>query len=146
MIDRVYNEMYNTLHKYKEAKHTMTLGEIIKKYREENDMSQREFAKQSGLSNSYISQLEMNTNSKNGQPIKPQLETIKAVADAMGTTIDEVFSQMDDIMIDISKKTATGESSDLDARIMVLVRQLPDHLKESLLDLLQSSVHGVRRR
>ncbi len=124
----------------------MTLGEIIKKYREENDMSQREFAKISGLSNSYISQLEMNVNSKNGQPIKPQLETIKAVADAMGTTVDELFSQMDDIMIDISKKTATGESSDLDARIMVLVRQLPDHLKESLLDLLQSSVHGVRRR
>ena len=124
----------------------MTLGEIIKKYREENDMSQREFAKQSGLSNSYISQLEMNVNSKNGQPIKPQLETIKAVADAMGTTIDDLFSQMDDIMIDISKKTATGESNDLDARIMVLVRQLPDHLKESLLDLLQSSVHGVRRR
>ena len=124
----------------------MTLGEIIKKYREENDMSQREFAKLSGLSNSYISQLEMNINSKNGQPIKPQLETIKAVADAMGTTVDELFSQMDDIMIDISKKTATGESSDLDARIMVLVRQLPDHLKESLLDLLQSSVHGVRRR
>ena len=124
----------------------MTLGEIIKKYREENDMSQREFAKISGLSNSYISQLEMNVNSKNGQPIKPQLETIKAVADAMHITVDELFSQMDDIMIDISKKTATGESNDLDARIMVLVRQLPDHLKESFLDILQVSVDGVRRR
>lgn len=124
----------------------MTLGEIIKKYREENDMSQREFAKICGLSNSYISQLEMNINSKNGQPIKPQLETIKAVADAMHITVDELFSQMDDIMIDISKKTATGESNDLDARIMVLVRQLPDHLKESFLDILQVSVDGVRRR
>jgi len=124
----------------------MTLGEIIKKYREENDMSQREFAKICGLSNSYISQLEMNVNSKNGQPIKPQLETIKAVADAMHITVDELFSQMDDIMIDISKKTATGESNDLDARIMVLVRQLPDHLKESFLDILQVSVDGVRRR
>ena len=124
----------------------MTLGEIIKKYREENDMSQREFAKICGLSNSYISQLEMNVNSRNGQPIKPQLETIKAVADAMHITVDELFSQMDDIMIDISKKTATGESNDLDARIMVLVRQLPDHLKESFLDILQVSVDGVRRR
>lgn len=124
----------------------MTLGEIIKKYREENDMSQREFAKICGLSNSYISQLEMNVNSKNGQPIKPQLETIKAVADAMHITVDELFSQMDDIMIDISKKTATGESNDLDARIMVLVRQLPDNLKESFLDILQVSVDGVRRR
>lgn len=124
----------------------MTLGGIIKKYREENDMSQREFARISGLSNSYISQLEANVNSKNGQPIKPQLETIKAVADTMHTTIDEIFSQIDDFTIDLTKKTATGEDSDLDARIMILVRQLPENLKESLYDILQVAVDGVRRR
>ncbi len=124
----------------------MTLGGIIKKYREENDMSQREFARISGLSNSYISQLEANVNSKNGQPIKPQLETIMAVAETMHTTIDEIFSQIDDFTIDLTKKTATGEDSDLDARIMILVRQLPENLKESLYDILQVAVDGVRRR
>ena len=124
----------------------MTLGEIIKEYREANKLSQREFAKLAGLSNSYISQLEMNSNSKNGLPIKPQIETIKAVADAMNTTIDVLFSQMDDILIDISKKPATGEGSELDRKIMRLVCQLPDDLKESLYDLLQAAVLGAGRR
>lgn len=124
----------------------MTLGEIIKEYREANKLSQREFAKLAGLSNSYISQLEMNSNSKNGLPIKPQIETIKAVADAMNTTIDVLFSQMDDILIDISKKPATGEGSELDRKIMRLVCQLPDDLKESLYDLLQVAVLGAGRR
>ncbi|MBO6309385.1 MAG: helix-turn-helix transcriptional regulator [Oribacterium sp.] len=124
----------------------MTLGEIIKEYREANKLSQREFAKLAGLSNSYISQLEMNTNSKNGLPIKPQIETIKAVADAMNTTIDVLFAQMDDIVIDISKKPAADEGSELDHKIMRLVYQLPDDLKESLYDLLQAAVLGVGRR
>lgn len=124
----------------------MTLGEIIKEYREENKLSQREFAKLAGLSNSYISQLEMNTNSKNGLPIKPQIETIKAVADAMNTTIDVLFTQMDDIVIDISKKPTADEGSELDRKIMRLVYQLPDDLKESLYDLLQAAVLGAGRR
>lgn len=124
----------------------MTLGEIIKKYREENRLSQREFAKLTGLSNSYISQLEMNQNSKNGLPIKPQLETIKAVADAMGTTVDVIFSQMDDITIDISKKLATSDGDELDQKIMHLVSQLPEDLKESLYDILRAVVRGVRKR
>ena len=124
----------------------MTLGEIIKEYREANKLSQREFAKLAGLSNSYISQLEMNTNSKNGLPIKPQIETIKAVADAMNTTIDVLFAQMDDIVIDISKKPAADEGSELDRKIMRLVYQLPDDLKESLYDLLQAAVLGAGRR
>lgn len=124
----------------------MTLGDIIKKYREENKLSQREFARMTGLSNSYISQLEMNTNSKNGLPIKPQLETIKAVADAMHTTVDVIFSQMDDITIDISKKPTANEDSELDQKIMNLVYQLPDDLKESVYDILQVVVLGARRR
>ena len=122
----------------------MTLGDVIKEFRTENDISQREFARMTGLSNSYISQLEMNTNSKNGQPIKPQIETFKAVADAMGITIDKLFSKVDDMSIGINKPVT--DDDELDEKIMSLVRQLPDHLKESLYDLLQSAVHGVRRR
>ena len=123
----------------------MTLGEVIKKYREENDISQREFARKTGLSNSYISQLEMNMNSKNGQPIKPQLETYKAVADAMGITIDALFCMVDDMEISLRKMPA-AEGSELDQKIMNLVYQLPEDLKESVYDLLQAAVLGARRK
>ena len=123
----------------------MTLGEVIKKYREDNDISQREFARMTGLSNSYISQLEMNMNSKNGQPIKPQLETYKAVADAMGITIDALFCMVDDMEISLRKMPA-AEGSELDQKIMNLVYQLPEDLKDSVYDLLQAAVLGARRR
>lgn len=123
----------------------MTLGEVIKKYREDNDISQREFARMTGLSNSYISQLEMNMNSKNGQPIKPQLETYKAVADAMGITIDALFCMVDDMEISLRKMPA-AEGSELDQKIMNLVYQLPEDLKESVYDLLQAAVLGARRK
>lgn len=123
----------------------MTLGEVIKKYRNDNHISQREFANMTGLSNSYISQLEKNVNSKNGQPIKPQIETYKAVADAMGITIDVLFEQVDDIEISLKKMPAAG-SSELDGKIMNLIYQLPEDLKESVYDLLQAVALGARRR
>ena len=122
----------------------MTLGDLIKNYREENDLSQRDFAKMAGLSNSFISQLEMNKNSKNGQPIKPQIETFKAVADAMHTTVDVLFSQIDDMKIGINKPAA-DDGNGLDGKIMNLVYQLPEDLKESLYALLQASVRGARK-
>lgn len=120
----------------------MTLGDLIKGYRIEHGISQREFAKMSGLSNSYISQLEMNSNSKNGQPIKPQIETFKAVADAMHTTVDALFSQVEDMSIGINKPIA-DDGDELDAKIMNLVQRLPEDLKLSLYDLLQAAVLGA---
>jgi transcriptional regulator with XRE-family HTH domain len=122
----------------------MTLGDVIKKYRKENDISQRDFAKMTGLSNSYISQLEKNKNSKNGQPIKPTLDTFKVVADAMNINVDALLNQVDDMVISLSQLVTDG--NELDNEIMNLVRQLPDNLKESLHDILQSLVRGARMK
>lgn len=124
----------------------MTLGEIVKEYRDTQKMSQRKFAELSGLSNSYISMLEQNINSKNGMAIKPSLEAIKKVADTMHVSIDEVLRKMDDIEIDISEKPTTSKDGELNARIMNLVNQLPEDLKLSLLDLLQAAVVGARTK
>ena len=116
----------------------MTLGAIIKKYREEQGMSQRKFAELSGMSHSYLSQLESNVNTKNGQPIKPSLETIRSAAAVMGSTLDDLMREMGDELI----STSLGEIDDL---IMRLVRQLPEELKNDLLHLLQVTVAGVRK-
>lgn len=87
----------------------MTLGEIIKEFRERNSMSQRKFAELSNLSNSYISMLERNANSKNGEPIKPSLETLKAVSDVMNIPLDDVLRRLDDgIEINISERNMTN--------------------------------------
>ena len=61
----------------------MTLGQIIRAYREENSMSMDRFAKSSGLSKGYISQLENNLNPKTGEPPVPSMATIKKAANGM---------------------------------------------------------------
>lgn len=73
----------------------MTLGDLIKKYREENKLSMAEFASKSGLSKAYISLLEKNKNPKTGKEITPSIDVIKKVSDAIGLDFDEVFSSID---------------------------------------------------
>ena len=73
----------------------MTLGDLIKKYRNENNLSMAEFASKSGLSKAYISLLEKNKNPKTGKEITPSIDVIKKVSDAIGMDFDEVFSSID---------------------------------------------------
>lgn len=61
----------------------MTLGEMIKRYRKENDLSMDAFAKRSGISKAYISLLEKNKHPKTGKPIAPSIQSIKQAADGM---------------------------------------------------------------
>lgn len=73
----------------------MTLGQIIKAYRDENNMSMDDFSKASGLSKAYISQLEKNLNPKTGEPPIPSITSIQKVANGMFMCFDELFSQLD---------------------------------------------------
>lgn len=74
----------------------MNLGDIVKRYREDNHISMDEFAKRSNLSKGYISMLEKNKNPRSKKPIIPSLDTIKQVAWAMGMTLDSIIKQLDD--------------------------------------------------
>lgn len=73
----------------------MTLGDLIKKYRSDNNLSMAEFASKSGLSKAYISLLEKNRNPKTGKEITPSIDVIKKVSDAIGKDFDEVFSSIE---------------------------------------------------
>lgn len=78
----------------------MTLGDLILKYRTENDISQREFATRCGVSNAYISMLEKNQNTKTGKPMVPSLKQFMAISHAMHLSMDEVLELVDDETID----------------------------------------------
>ena len=64
----------------------MTLSEIVKNYREENGISQREFAKRCELSNSLISIIERGVNPQTGNPVDPDSRTLRRLAAGMGMT------------------------------------------------------------
>jgi len=49
----------------------MTLGDFLRKYRDDHNISQRSFAKACGVSNGYISMIEKGINPKTNEPITP---------------------------------------------------------------------------
>lgn len=73
----------------------MLLGDMIKKYREENEMSLQDFAERIGTSRSYIHMLEKNVNPTTNKPINPSIETLKLLAYAMNMDLQYLLTQLD---------------------------------------------------
>ena len=92
----------------------MTLGDIIKEYREKHNISMDEFSKISNLSKGYISMLENNTNPRNNKPIAPTLPTIRKIASAMSMDVDSILKILDydqEINLDFeSEKSINGRN------------------------------------
>lgn len=101
----------------------MTLGEFIKNFREENNLSQRQFSAKSGISNSLVSMLEANMNNHTGKPITPTIETIACVARACQCSIDDILNQIDSIDIDISRAESYVMSKE-EAQLLAYYRSM----------------------
>lgn len=86
----------------------MTLGDVIKEFRELNNLSMEEFAKMSNLSKSYISMLENNKDPR-GNPINPSIETIDKVASTIGVELDTLVSKIDQDVVVNRKKTPPSD-------------------------------------
>ena len=82
----------------------MTLGEIIKAYRMEHQLSMDAFAEKSGMSKAYISLLEKNKHPKTGKAIAPSVQMIKQAADGMSMDFNDLFQMID------SEVTISGEA------------------------------------
>lgn len=81
----------------------MSLGNIIKNYREVNRMSMDDFSRVSGISKAYISMLEKNINPRTGKAPVPTIEYIQKAAKAMFMSFDELFTMLDnESCVDIS--------------------------------------------
>lgn len=63
----------------------MTLADYLKKYRSENDISQRELAKKCEISNSLISLIEQ------GRQMELSIRNYKALAKGTGVTLHQLF-------------------------------------------------------
>lgn len=87
----------------------MRLGEIIAKYRKEHALSQRQFsALCDGVSNGYISMIENDRNPSTGKPIIPSLDKLSVIAGAMGMTLHELISILDDMPVGVSPKATSN--------------------------------------
>ena len=90
----------------------MKLSNIVTEYRNRMQISQREFARRCGLSNSYISFIENEYNPRTGKPIVPTLEQYQKIASGMGLSVHQLFEQLD-------------EDSPVDLHVSVVEKPLP---------------------
>ena len=87
----------------------MTLGEYIKAYREAHGESQRDFAARCGMSNTNISFLERGINPRTGRQIVPNYMTLKKLANAMGTPLEDILNSVEDFEIALTPVRTFGD-------------------------------------
>lgn len=109
----------------------MTLGEIIKEYRNAHNLSMDAFSEKSGISKAYISLLEKNKHPQTGKPIAPSIQCIKQAAEGMSMDFNLLFSKIDgNITLNdtnseksLSKKDERDIKKDLDSLMAKLTSQ-----------------------
>ena len=109
----------------------MTLGDIIKDYRIEHELSMDRFAEISGLSKSYISMLERNRDPR-GNEIKPSIEVIDKVANAVKKPFEEVFNMLDNnvtVTVNSTKKAVDTFISDEITSLIEAYEKADDEVK-----------------
>lgn len=88
----------------------MHIGKYIKKYRDTNNLSMAEFAKESGISKAYVSVLEKNRDPRNGKEIIPSIPIIKKVSDTIGISFDDLLNSLDENQIIALNETKTEKN------------------------------------
>lgn len=112
----------------------MTIGEIIIKYKKEhNNLSQREFSRQCGLTNGTISMYESGINPKTKKPITPQLPTLNKLAKGMGISIDTLFEMADDLPISLLHNSNETPLTTNESQLLTNYRSLNDLGKQEAL-------------
>lgn len=116
----------------------MTLGEFIKNYRSDHDMSMDKFSEMSGISKSYISLLEKNRHPKTGKPIAPSVKCIRQVSDCVHIDFNTLFSMLDgDISLFDESAMDNFHVSDLEKQIILAYRHADGIDKEMVLRILK---------
>ena len=117
----------------------MTLKDLVIKYRADNGLSQRQFALQCGLSNGYISMLEKWINPSTGAKITPTLPALSKLATGMHTTLNELFTLVDDMDVDVKTPALSEEDglASVDMEIISLLAGLSDAKKQQAISFLR---------
>ncbi|WP_295181556.1 helix-turn-helix transcriptional regulator [Veillonella sp.] len=132
----------------------MHIGDLIKKYRTEHNLTQKQMGQLLGFTKAYISMLELNKNSRSGKPIAPSTTVLKAVADLYEISIDDLLTLLDgDQLIDLApnKDSEKGYYDDLEvaelaeeARINPDIRILFSATKGISKESLQKTIDFVK--
>jgi transcriptional regulator with XRE-family HTH domain len=80
-----------------------SIGETIRKQRELNQVSMRQFAEQAGISNPYLSQIERGLR-------EPSERVLEAIAESLETSADALYEQAG-IVVEEGSETAAARAA-----------------------------------
>lgn len=120
----------------------MTIGEVIRRYREDHNLSQRQFALKCNISNGYISMLEKGINPKTNEPIMPSIAALKAISSAMNISLNDLLIQADDMPVNLSLELELQSSTRDDSRLLEFV-DLFQKLTNEQQSLIISQIKGI---
>ena len=123
----------------------MDIGKIIKRYREDNNLSLRDFAIKCGTSHSYIAMLENGKNSKTGEPIIPTLTMLNKISSGLCITLNELLSICDDIPVSLSQEEPpeVPKLSEGEELLLELFRKLPKAAQDSYTEKLREALQTL---
>ena len=113
----------------------MRLGEWIKNYRLEHDMSMQDMANICGFSKAYISMLEKGINPSTNKPVSPTMQAFKKIAKATGQDVDSLLTILDDEQ-PITIKPSAKNFSDEETKLIDGYRALDTTNKNLILSLI----------
>lgn len=121
----------------------MKIGSIIQKHLTETGTSQRQFAKNCGLSNGYISMLVNGANPKTGKPLTPSLGALMSLSKGLDVSLDELLAYADDINVSISIPPQSDVSADEQA-LLDLFRLVPEEQKDLVFSMIKAALENLR--
>lgn len=120
----------------------MTLSQIVKDFRTEHGLSQRQFSAMCNMSAGYVSMLEEGVNPRTKEPLVPSLVTMKKIAVAMGISLDELMGMMDgNELVSLNEKDEPAPKDEPERdEFARLFMTLTAENRKTILDLMKALV------
>jgi XRE family transcriptional regulator len=111
----------------------MKVGEWLKLYREQHNLSMQALADLCGFSKAYINVLEKGVNPKTGKPISPTMQTFEKIARGTKTDVDTLLKILDGDQPITVNAPASDDLPDLTQKDEREIMHLMDEMKEKLM-------------
>ena len=111
----------------------MKVGEWLKLYREQHNLSMQALADLCGFSKAYINVLEKGVNPKTGKPISPTMQTFEKIAHGTKTDVDTLLKILDGDQPITVNAPASDDLPDLTQKDEREIMHMMDEMKEKLM-------------
>ena len=113
----------------------MKLGEWMKEYRNQHNMSMQEMADICGFSKAYVSMLEKGINPTTNKPVSPTMQTFEKIATATGQDVDSLLKILEGGQ-PITIRPYPTKFSDDEKNLIYNYRELNDGGKKVIMDMI----------